>query len=175
MNKLLLSESGRLGDMTGFSISMGTRLSGEKKKTTAGPVRTAEDSLAERERAGYVGLYDQQAPDFSIPWNLDLTWNYSQSRPGDPRLLYRSSTIGGALGFNLTEYWKITMTASYDLINKTIAAPQITVYRDLHCWEMDFSWVPTGFYRNFKLEIRLKAPQLQDVKLTKQASARDIF
>jgi hypothetical protein len=175
VNKLLLTESGRFGDMTGFSISLGTRLSGEKKKTTAGPVRTAEDSLAQKERAGYVGLYDQQAPDFSIPWNLDLTWNFSQSRPGDPRFLYRSSTVGGALGFNLTEFWKITMTASYDLINKTIAAPQITVYRDLHCWEMDFSWVPTGFYRNFKLEIRLKAPQLQDVKLTKQASARDIF
>ncbi|MBK7258823.1 MAG: LPS-assembly protein LptD [Ignavibacteriae bacterium] len=175
VNKLLLAESGRFGDLTGFSISLGTRLSGEKKKTTAGPVRSAEDSLAERERAGFVGLYDQQAPDFSIPWNLDLTWNYSESRPGDPRLLYRSSTVGGALGFNLTEYWKITMTASYDLINKTIAAPQITVYRDLHCWEMDFSWVPTGFYRNFKLEIRLKAPQLQDVKVTKQESAREIF
>lgn len=175
VNKLLLAESGRFGDLTGFSISVGTRLSGEKKKTSAGPVRTAEDSLAERERSGFVGLYDQQAPDFSIPWNLDLTWNFTQSRPGDPRFLFRSSTIGGALGFNLTEYWKITATASYDLINKTIAAPQITVYRDLHCWEMDFSWVPTGFYRNFKLEIRLKAPQLQDVKVTKQESARDIF
>ncbi len=175
VNKFLLAESGRFGDLTGFSISLGTRLSGEKKKTTAGPIRTAADSAAQRDRAGYVGLYDQQAPDFSIPWNLDLTWNYNESRPGDPRILYRSSTIGGALGFNLTEFWKITMTASYDLINKTIAAPQITVYRDLHCWEMDFSWVPTGYYRNFKLEIRLKAPQLQDVKVTKQESSRDIF
>jgi lipopolysaccharide assembly outer membrane protein LptD (OstA) len=175
VNTFLISESGRLADMTGFSISMGTRISGEKKKTTAGPVRTEADSLAERERAGFVGLYDERAPDFSIPWNLDLTWNFSQSQPGDPRLKYRSSTVGGALGFNLTEFWKITATASYDLINRTIAAPQITVYRDLHCWEMNFSWVPTGYYRNFKLEIRLKAPQLQDVKLTKQQSARDIF
>lgn len=175
VNKFLIQETGRLADLTGFSISMGTRISGEKKKTTAGPVRTEQDSLDERERGGYVGLYDERAPDFSIPWNLDLTWNFSQSQPGDPRYLFRSSTIGGALGFNLTEYWKITATASYDLINKTIAAPQITVYRDLHCWEMNFSWVPTGYYRNFKLEIRLKAPQLQDIKLTKQESSRDIF
>ena len=175
VNKFLINETGKLADLTGFSISVGTRLSGEKKKTTAGPVRTPEDSLADRERAGYVGLYDERAPDFSIPWNLDLTWNFSQSQPGHPALKFRSSTIGGALGFNLTEFWKITATASYDLINKTIAAPQITVYRDLHCWEMNFSWVPTGSYRNFKLEIRLKAPQLQDVKLTKQESARDIF
>jgi hypothetical protein len=40
---------------------------------------------------------------------------------------------------------------------------------------MNFSWVPIGQYRNFRLEIRLKAPQLQDVKLTKQASSRGIY
>jgi hypothetical protein len=32
-----------------------------------------------------------------------------------------------------------------------------------------------GQWRNFRLEIRLKAPQLQDIKLTKQASARGIY
>lgn len=175
VNKFLLSEEGRFGDMTGFSISLGTRFSGEKQTTAAGPVRSAEDSLREKERSGYRGLYDQETPDFSIPWNLDLNWNFSQSRPGDPSLIYRSSGISASLGLNLTENWKFTASANYDLINNELAAPQITVYRDLHCWEMNFSWVPTGYYRNFRLEIRLKAPQLQDVKLTKQASGRDLF
>jgi lipopolysaccharide assembly outer membrane protein LptD (OstA) len=176
VNKFLLSEEGRLGDMTGFSISVGTHLSGEKKKSSAGPIKSPEDSAAtQRERSGYVSLYDQEAVDFSIPWNLDLSWNFNQSQPGDPRLKYRSSTISGSLGFNLTDLWKISATASYDFVNNQIAAPQITVYRDLHCWEMNFSWVPTGQYRNYRLEIKLKAPQLQDVKVTKQGSARDIF
>lgn len=174
VNRFLLSE-GRFGDMTGFNISIGTRFSGEKQKTAAGPIQSVEDSLREKERSGYKGLYDQETPDFSIPWNLDLNWNFSQSRPGDPSVIYRSSGLSASLGFNLTENWKFSASANYDLINNELAAPQITVYRDLHCWEMNFSWVPTGYYRNFRLEIRLKAPQLQDVKLTKQASSRDLF
>jgi len=175
VNKFLLSEEGRFGDLTGFSISIGTRLNGEKTSTSAGPIRSPEDSLRQAERGGYVGLFDQEIPDFSIPWNLDLTWNFNQSQPGDPRVKYINSTIAGALGFNLTENWKISASTSYDLRNLEIAAPQITVYRDLHCWEMNFVWVPTGAYQNYRLEIRLKSPQLQDVKLTKQESARNIF
>jgi hypothetical protein len=174
VNKFLLKEEERLAQLTSFNVSIGTRLSGEKKETKAGPIKSGADSLAEKQRQGYVGLYDQEAPDFSIPWNLDLTWNFSQNQ-ADPRVKQRSSNIAAALGFNLTEFWKITASASYDVLNNEFAAPQITVYRDLHCWEMNFNWVPTGQYRNFRLEIRLKAPQLQDVKVTKQESARDIF
>jgi lipopolysaccharide assembly outer membrane protein LptD (OstA) len=173
VNTFLLSE-GKFADMTSFSVSVGTRLSGEKKETSAGPVRSATDSIDMAARKGYVGLYDQELPDFSIPWNLDLTWNFSQNQQ-DPRYKFRSSTLSAALGFNLTEFWKITASTSYDLVYKQVSAPQITVYRDLHCWELNFSWVPTGVYRNFQVEIRLKAPQLRDVKVTKQGSARNIY
>lgn len=174
VNKFLLSTDHRLADMTAFQISIGTRLSGERKKTTAGPILSQADSLARVQKKGYVGLYDQEAPDFSIPWNLDLNWNFSRQQP-DPRSPIISSGISASLGFNLTEFWKINATTSYDMINRVFTAPQITVYRDLHCWELNFNWVPTGPYRNFRVEIRLKAPQLQDVKITKQGSARGIY
>jgi len=174
INKFLLSTDHRLADMTSFQISIGTRLSGEKTKTTAGPILSQADSLARAQRKGYVGLYDQEAPDFSIPWNLDLNWNFSRLQP-DPRTATISSGLSASLGFNLTEFWKINATTSYDMINRVFTAPQITIYRDLHCWELNFNWVPTGPYRNFRLEIRLKDPQLQDVKITKQGSARGIY
>lgn len=168
VNKYLLSE-GKLAQLTGFNISVSTRLSGEKKETKSGP---AVDTLAQQhERSGYVGLYDEQPPDFSIPWNLDLTWNFGQSQP-DPRFKTRSSNIAVGLGFNLTDNWKISASTNYDLINKLVAAPQITVYRDLHCWEMNFTWVPTGINKHYRFEIRLKAPQLQDIKVTKQSFDR---
>ncbi len=173
VNKYLLSE-GKIADMTSFSVSIGTRLSGEKKETSAGPIRSATDSVDQATRHGYVGLYDQELPDFSIPWNLDLTWNFSQSQ-SDPRVKFLSNTLSAGLGFNLTEFWKITASTSFDLLSHQVSAPQITVYRDLHCWELNFSWVPTGVYRNYQVEIRLKAPQLRDVKVTKQGSARDVY
>jgi lipopolysaccharide assembly outer membrane protein LptD (OstA) len=173
INRFLINTDGRLGDLTGFTLSIGTRLSGEKKKTTAGPILSPGDSLARIQKKGYVGLYDQESPDFSIPWNLDLNWNYNLQKE-DPLFPSKSSGISASLGFNMTDLWKITATTSYDLINRVFTAPQITVYRDLHCWELNFNWVPTGPYRNFHVEIRLKSPQLQDVKITKQSSLRGI-
>ncbi len=172
VNKFLINETGQLAQLTNFNISLSTSLSGEKKKTTAGPIRSADDSLRQLTTARQ--LYDDPSPDFSIPWKLDLAYNFSQSQQ-DPRQKFRQSNISGSLSFSLTENWKITASTNYDLINSVVAAPQISVYRDLHCWEMSFNWVPTGPFRNYRLEIRLKAPQLQDVKVTKQESARDNF
>jgi hypothetical protein len=40
---------------------------------------------------------------------------------------------------------------------------------------MNFTWFPVGFYRGYRVEIRLKAPQLQDLKITKQGSARGTY
>jgi lipopolysaccharide assembly outer membrane protein LptD (OstA) len=175
VEKFLIKENGKLAELTSFSISIGTRLSGERKKTSVGPTKVVEDTLkGVRPRTGVYGLYNQEEPDFSIPWNLDLMWNFSQNQ-ADPRYKFRSSNIIAGLGFNLTEFWKINASASYDMLNQQLSAPQISVYRDLHCWEMNFNWVPLGQYRNFRLEIRLKAPQLQDVKLTKQASASGVY
>jgi len=172
VNKFLINETGQLAQLTNFSISLSTSLKGEKKKTSAGPVQSSADSL--RRVSGTRQLYDEPLPDFSIPWNLELSYTFSQSQH-DPRVKIRQANIAAALSFNLTEFWKISASTNYDLIRKEFAAPQVSVYRDLHCWEMNFTWVPTGFNRNYRLEIRLKAPQLQDIKVTKQESARDIY
>ncbi|MGA9116757.1 MAG: putative LPS assembly protein LptD [Bacteroidota bacterium] len=174
VNRFLLAEEGRLAQLTSFTLSVSTSLSGEKTASQAGPEISPEDSIRRAERRGVVDLYEEAPVDFSIPWNLQLSWNFTQSQ-ADPRVKVRSSNLSASLGFNLTEFWKIQATASYDILMRQVAAPQISVYRDLHCWEMDFNWVPTGQYRNFRVEVRLKAPQLQDVKVTKQRSARDIF
>ena len=172
VNKFLINETGQLAQLTSFSLSLSTSLSGEKKKSSSGPVRSAADSL--RQQSGTRQLYDDPSPDFSIPWKLDLSYNFSQFQP-DPRNKQRQANIAASLSFSLTENWKISASANYDIINNVFAAPQVSVYRDLHCWEMSFNWVPTGPYRNYRLEIRLKAPQLQDIKVTKQQSSRDIF
>ena len=174
INKFLIDEEGRLAQLTSFSLSLSTKLSGEKTKTKVTQERAKADSAGQQPKSGYIGLYDEGEPDFSIPWNLDLSWNFSQNQ-SNPTFITRSSNLAAHLSFNLTENWKITASSSYDLINKDFAAPQVTVYRDLHCWELNFTWVPTGLNQYYRIEIRLKAPQLRDVKVEKQASGRGII
>jgi hypothetical protein len=98
---------------------------------------------------------------------LNLGFEYGISKPS-PNLVTRNANLRFDLGFNLTESWRIGFNGGYDMIQHQVVVPTVTVYRDLHCWEMNLTWNPIGYYRGFNLEIRIKAPQLQDIKITKR-------
>ncbi|MCC6636134.1 MAG: hypothetical protein IT278_00235 [Ignavibacteriaceae bacterium] len=114
----------------------------------------------------YQGLYADVDPDFSIPWSLNLSFNYNENRV-TPIQVLKYTTLRADLNFNLTKYWKFSLGGSYDFENKEFAAPQIVVSRDLHCWIMNFIWNPIGTYTGYRFEIKVKEPQLQDLKLEK--------
>ncbi len=182
VNKFLINEEGRLARMTSFGINLSTTLSGERQKREAPPtgaqLAAAEEDTTGTVRgqgrpSGYYGVFSEEEPDLSIPWSLTLAWDFTESKV--PNARSRRSNVHGSLSFNLTENWKISVSGSYDMINKELAAPSVTIYRDLHCWEMNFNWIPLGTYRSFNFEIRIKAPQLHDIKITKQRSSRSIY
>lgn len=173
VNKLLIDEGKGLAELTDFTISLSTSLKGEKKKGGADihPIDTTANTLAQPgafQQNDFHGMYNEELPDFSIPWNLGLTFNFAQNQE-NPAAKSRSANFNANLGFNLTDNWKFSATGSYDVINRQVAAPRITIDRDLHCWTMNFSWVPSGALQGYRFELKLKAPQLQDIKLTKQS------
>ncbi len=170
INKFLYEQGKGLLRLTSFNFSVSLTLSGEKLKSaktqqTTRPLQ--ESGFAQDNRNIYQGLYTMNDPDFSIPWDINLNYYFNESRP-IPDKITKSSSISGSLNFNLTPAWKISVTGSYDLQRKEFAAPQIRISRDLHCWIMNFSWNPVGTFRGYMLEIRVKAPQLQDLKITKR-------
>lgn len=172
MNQFLISDNKGLLRLTDFQFSLSTSLSGEKLKSKEGkenksPLQEGEFELGKADRNIYRGLYDDRDPDFTIPWDLSLSYNYmlDKSIPSSPRSY---SNMSGSLNFNLTPNWKFSVTGSYDFDRKEFSAPQIRISRDLHCWLMNFTWNPIGTYRGYRFEIRVKAPQLQDLKVTKQ-------
>jgi hypothetical protein len=161
VNRFLINEEGRLARMTNFSISLSTQISGESL--------SGKDSAKSMEEPEISNMWygKDEEPDFSIPWRLQLSWDYSENKV-PPKS--RSSSMRGNAEISLTKKWKVSLTGGYDVINREILVPQIVISRDLHCWIMNFSWVPIGQWR-----IRLKAPQLQDIKITKQGSNRGIY
>ncbi len=173
VNKLLFNEGKGIAELTNFNINLSTSLHGDKKKREydTHPVdstASVENQSAAFRQNGYRGIYDEEPPDFSIPWNLGLSFSFAQNEE-NPNAKTRSVNLNANLGFNLTENWKFSATGSYDVINRQVAAPRITIDRDLHCWTMDFSWVPSGALAGYRFELKVKAPQLQDIKLTKQS------
>jgi lipopolysaccharide assembly outer membrane protein LptD (OstA) len=169
VNKFLWNTDKKLAQLTSFSINLSTSLQGGQdqsaKKDTTSKVSNSTE---------YTGIYGEEPVDFSIPWSISLNYNYSLDKH-IPSVINKSSNLSANLGFNLTPNWKFTFSTSYDIFQKQFSAPYVTIYRDLHCWEMNFNWVPTGLFRGFRFEIRIKAPQLQDVKVTKQTNYRGVF
>ncbi len=171
INTYLFDAGKGIVQMTDFNISISTSLSGERKKTQSSSQISDSVRIEEyrRNQQNKVrGIYEEDVADFSIPWNLSMSFNFSQNQ-NNPKNITRSANISADLGFNLTESWKFTASSSYDLIRKEFAAPVITINRDLHCWEMNFRWYPTGQLAGYRFEIRVKAPQLQDIKVTKES------
>lgn len=175
VSKYLYEDGKGIAQLTNVSLSLTTSLSGEKRSAETQQDVNDSTRIAERQKnlnaSGYKGIYDNPEPDFSIPWSLALSFNFSQSQD-NPNVKTRSANISGSIDFNLTENWKFTASSGYDLVSKQLAAPQFNISRDLHCWLMNFSWNPLGTYAGYRFEIKVKAPQLQDIKVTKQNSDR---
>ncbi len=182
IDKFLLSQKKGLLRQTASSFSVNLRLTGKKIKELSGKKKKAEKEEEQEDdffKNDYSSFHDSRdlmqaemdETDFSLPWSLNVTYNYGFSKPTPAPGTERSS-INASLSFNLTKKWKFTMRGNYDFINDEVSAPVFTAYRDLGCWEMFFTWYPIGTYRGFKFNIRLKAPELRDIKLEK---SRDVF
>jgi lipopolysaccharide assembly outer membrane protein LptD (OstA) len=170
LNRYLFEDGGFLR-LNSFSFSLNTSLSGERLKSArdtldAGRAPEGQYYLGSTDNRGLGGLYDMADADFTIPWDISLSYNYNYQRV-TPIESITYSTLSGGINFNLTPNWKFSFSGSYDFRSKDFAAPQVRISRDLHCWLMDFTWTPIGTFRGYRFEIRVKAPQLQDLKITK--------
>jgi hypothetical protein len=126
-------------------------------------------SMQEERELDFINANPELFVDFSIPWNLNVSYNVSYSKNGfEKSSLMQSMNFSGDV--NLTAKWKLGFSSGYDFVNKTLVYPNINLYRDLHCWEMRFNWVPTGNRGSYSIDINVKASVLQDLKLSRRRS-----
>lgn len=115
--------------------------------------------------------------DFSMPWNVSLNYTFSHvSRYVAAQYNFKSEviqTLSLSANMDVTKNWRVAVSTGYDFVNKGLSYTSIDIYRDLHCWEMRFNWVPFGYYKSWNFQINIKAASLKDVKYTKQQSYQD--
>ena len=115
--------------------------------------------------------------DFSVPWNLSIAYTLSFISQYYANLMNYESDVVQTISLrgdlNLTKNWKIAFTTGYDFEAKKMSYTSIDIYRDLHCWEMRFNWVPFGYYKSWNFTINVKAGMLQDLKYNMRNSYQD--
>ena len=112
--------------------------------------------------------------DFSVPWNLSVNYNFNYVNAFVAREMrmedQTTQSISLSANVTLTDKWRIAATTGYDFANKGWSYTTVDIYRDLHCWEMRFSWVPFGYYQSWFFQINIKADALRDIKYEKRQS-----
>ncbi len=116
--------------------------------------------------------------DFSLPWNFGFNYavNYSISYVNNGTTGYRKNvtqTLGFNGSLNLTPKMGVSFQGGFDLKTRKMTTSSIAVTRDLHCWQMSFSWIPFGFHRSWSFNIGVKAASLSDLKYDKTQSMYD--
>ncbi len=110
--------------------------------------------------------------DFSIPWNLRMSYNFSWTKLGfDDSNVIQNFAFSGDL--RVTEKWKVGFRSAIDLARGELSTTSISIHRDLHCWQMSLTWLPIGERASFTFDIQVKASILQDLKLNKRNSWYD--
>jgi lipopolysaccharide assembly outer membrane protein LptD (OstA) len=125
------------GAIENSTVTATVNLSGQPSAVSAEPWedRVAQtdspaDQLRRELEAGSMG---------SLPgdraWDGSLTFRYS--RGADPT--NASYWIDGGLAFSPSERWRLNYSLHYDLDEGEVASQEYTIYRDLHCWEAQFT------------------------------------
>jgi len=128
--------------------------------------------MQEERELDFINANPDMYVDFSIPWNMNVSYNLTYSKIGrEKSSIMQSMNISGDV--KITSKWKLGVSSGYDFVNKKLVYPNINVYRDLHCWEMRFNWVPTGNRGSYSIDINVKASVLQDLKLSRRRSWYD--
>ncbi len=116
--------------------------------------------------------------DFSLPWNFGFNYviNYGISYVNNGTTGYRKNitqTISFNGSVNLTPKTGITFNGGYDIAKNKLTTSSVSITRDLHCWQMSFSWIPFGYHRSWSFNIGVKAASLADLKYDKSQSMYD--
>lgn len=175
-------KDGSLARLTNFGLSFDYSLNPKAAKSRNNNI----DSL--RKEMSGAGMTPEQAQalarissdpnafvDFNIPWNLAASFSFNMSKFFNASTRRMDNQITSTLNlhgdFSVTPKWKVTFQSGYDFKQKEVVMTSFNIYRDLHCWDMSFGWMPFGRYRSYNVTIRAKASILQDLKLTKRASS----
>ena len=127
------------------------------------------DEGAEDEEDEPLQLYNSV-----IPW--DLTVAYSLTYGNNARnadITNNSLMVSGNV--TLSPGWRAGFSSGYDFKNKGVTYTQLRFERDLKSWRMDFSWVPTGYYKQWTFFIGIKSSVLQDIKYEKRNTADRLY
>ncbi|TES92280.1 MAG: LPS-assembly protein LptD [Candidatus Cloacimonadota bacterium] len=94
-------------------------------------------------------------------WRINVTHNFVKGIGEN----IDSQQLFGGVNTWVTKNWKIGYNTRYDFTEKRLINQSLSIYRDIHCWEAQFSWNSYG--GRWKYDFKIKIKKIPEIKVTK--------
>ncbi|MGM9735944.1 MAG: putative LPS assembly protein LptD [Candidatus Cryptobacteroides sp.] len=111
------------------------------------------------------------------PWSINLNYSYSYSRSyqyanGESKINHKhTQTLGISGQVKLTPRLSINLSTNFDIMALKLSTTQLSATYDLHCFNISFSWIPTGQWESWSFRIQANAAALADLLRFKKSSS----
>ena len=170
----------KLGRLTNGSISLSTSFKSkpkdakkeEQRKKQAEQRLSDPSVIADQQRLlDYMRQNPSEFVDFNIPWQVSLSYSLYFSERLKPDFSGFSKDFNSNINFNgsfsLTPKWNFSVNGYYDFDTHKLQTFQMSINREMHCWQMSINVTPVGLYRSFNVTISPKAAVLQDLRINR--------
>jgi lipopolysaccharide assembly outer membrane protein LptD (OstA) len=121
---------------------------------------------------GWLYYTNPNSP-WSISFSYSFSYNKSYAYTNDKLTVKHNFTQTVSMNGNLklTPKLSINATSGFDLMAMRITSTQFSASYDLHCFNIQVSWVPTGTWKSYSFRIAANASTLSDVLRFKKSSS----
>ena len=112
------------------------------------------------------GLPSQMGKYEMLKWSFGFDYRYTFSSTRVAKDLFQdqiSHSTSITATFQPTVNWEMSYSTQYDYNEGKFVTHRFTVNRTLHCWQLDFTWTPTGPAAGWSFAIYVR--DLPDIKL----------
>jgi len=164
-------QQGRFPMLTSFNVSASMSFSSKSLRSNpSGPNQNMNQPVGmtaqQAQKLALINPNGNAFVDFNIPWSISASYSFFYSNTGVSTSVGNTVQLSGDL--TVTPKWKVTYSGGLDLRAMQVSTSSIGIYRDLHCWDMSFQWIPFGYYKYYSVDLRVRASVLQDLKLSKR-------
>ncbi|MFC2107346.1 putative LPS assembly protein LptD, partial [Bacteroidota bacterium] len=168
---------------TSWNIGASLRMDPDFFKSEADKKKDQKDKTsanATQDDVDYIKQNPDDYIDWEIPWSVNINYNlrWSMTHRMTNGSMVEDEQLVQTLGFSgdvsITPKWKIGIMTGWDFDANALSYTSVNIYRDLHCFEMRFNWIPIGPRKSWNFGLNVKASILQDMKLSKKKDFRDI-
>jgi len=100
-------------------------------------------------------------------WNSRIGLSYTINK-FNPSNTIENFWINTNTSVNVTKNWKLNYNARFNITDKSIIRHNLTLYREIDCWEFFIDWTPNGYARGLYFRLNLKSDILKDLKIERR-------